>query len=568
MKTKSYISKVIIMVLMMCLVFATAVQVSAADSVMPTAAGDVGVELDFDKKYTGHNEAGGNAVYKIELPKAGKIDVTCLSTYYEGRVRLYDGNFQSMESYTKYGNSIGVCSIMFEEYLLKGTYYIEIESAYKTEAADYEITVKYLESNVAFEESYDNNNNDVYNAYTIELSKNYTGQMCTQNIKDVYKLTLKDKKEVMLKFSIGEHEWDDHVDVTIYDSNYEKIKRYDGFDNDFVLNEYHVFEKGTYYFLIESNGYNEFYGVYNFMIEEHTHEYGDWVIESEATCCDTGERYKKCSVCEKVEREFIPVNDNHDLAVIEGYDATCTEEGLTDGEECIDCGETLKEQVDIPVKPHTIVTDKFVAATQKAAGKTEGSHCSVCKTIFVAQKRIAKISTVKFTKIKQSYTGKMATPTVTVKDVKGKTLTAGKDYTITYKTPAGIKVSTPKAVGKYVMYVTFKGNYSGMSKITYTVAPKATAVTKVTTPAKKQIKVTWTKRTAQVDGYEIQYSTTSKFTNATTKTLKVKNYKTNSKVIKKLKAKKTYWVKVRTYKTVNGVKYYSNWSKVKKVKTK
>ena len=34
------------------------------------------------------------------------------------------------------------------------------------------------------------------------------------------------------------------------------------------------------------------------------------------------------------------------------------------------------------------------------------------------------------------------------------------------------------------------------------------------------------------------------------------------------KTKKKYYVLVRTYKTVNGVKYYSPWSKTKSVKTK
>ena len=31
---------------------------------------------------------------------------------------------------------------------------------------------------------------------------------------------------------------------------------------------------------------------------------------------------------------------------------------------------------------------------------------------------------------------------------------------------------------------------------------------------------------------------------------------------------KTYYIKVRAYKTVNGKKYYGNWSTVKKVKVK
>ena len=36
----------------------------------------------------------------------------------------------------------------------------------------------------------------------------------------------------------------------------------------------------------------------------------------------------------------------------------------------------------------------------------------------------------------------------------------------------------------------------------------------------------------------------------------------------KLKAKKTYWYKVRSYKTAGNTKIYSEFSAVKKVKTK
>ena len=71
------------------------------------------------------------------------------------------------------------------------------------------------------------------------------------------------------------------------------------------------------------------------------------------------------------------------------------------------------------------------------------------------------------------------------------------------------------------------------------------------------LKVTWKKNSA-VSGYQIQYSTSKKFTSA--KTVTVKGYKTTSKTIKSLKAKKTYYVRVRTYKTVNGKKVYSDWS--------
>ena len=46
------------------------------------------------------------------------------------------------------------------------------------------------------------------------------------------------------------------------------------------------------------------------------------------------------------------------------------------------------------------------------------------------------------------------------------------------------------------------------------------------------------------------------------------SYKTTSVTLKSLKAKKTYYVRVRTYKTVDGKKYYSDWSSKKSKKTK
>ncbi len=67
-------------------------------------------------------------------------------------------------------------------------------------------------------------------------------------------------------------------------------------------------------------------------------------------------------------------------------------------------------------------------------------------------------------------------------------------------------------------------------------------------------------------GYEVQYSTSKKFSSAKTK--KVTSNKTTSVTLKSLKAKKTYYVRVRTYKTVDGKKYYSAWSSHKYKKTK
>ena len=85
------------------------------------------------------------------------------------------------------------------------------------------------------------------------------------------------------------------------------------------------------------------------------------------------------------------------------------------------------------------------------------------------------------------------------------------------------------------------------------------------TAGKKKLTVKW-KKQKEINGYEVEYSLNEDFSDS--KTLTIKNPKANGKYIKKLKAKKKYYVRVRVYKTVNGKKYYSEWSKVKSAKTK
>lgn len=73
-------------------------------------------------------------------------------------------------------------------------------------------------------------------------------------------------------------------------------------------------------------------------------------------------------------------------------------------------------------------------------------------------------------------------------------------------------------------------------------------------------KIKWKKKSG-ITGYQIQYSTNSKFKKGN-KSIKIKNAKTGSKKITKLKSNKKYYVRIRTYKG----KKYSKWSKVKSAK--
>lgn len=86
---------------------------------------------------------------------------------------------------------------------------------------------------------------------------------------------------------------------------------------------------------------------------------------------------------------------------------------------------------------------------------------------------------------------------------------------------------------------------------------------------KKSFTAKW-KKVKGVDGYQIQYCTSSKFKKKVNgkkqilKKITIKKAKTTKKTVKKLKAKKTYYVRIRAYKVINGKKTYSKWSKSKK----
>lgn len=89
--------------------------------------------------------------------------------------------------------------------------------------------------------------------------------------------------------------------------------------------------------------------------------------------------------------------------------------------------------------------------------------------------------------------------------------------------------------------------------------PKTTCKAKV---KKGKLIITWKKK--KVNGYEVQWALKKNFKGCKTK--KITLAKKTSYTAKPIKKGKTHYVRVRSVKVVNGKKYYSGWSKVKKVK--
>ena len=217
----------------------------------------------------------------------------------------------------------------------------------------------------------------------------------------------------------------------------------------------------------------------------------------------------------------------------------------------------IEEPKDEPQEPvHTHTEKKQVVQASPGKDGLIKTVCNACGEV-LASEVIAAPKTMILSKRIYSYSGKLCKPKVTIKDTKGGVIDSG-NYTVTY--------AKNKKVGTASVIVSFKGNYTGTMKKTFTIRPKQTKITKITS-SKKKIVVKWKKVSAQIDGYEIQYSTSKKFTKKTTKKMSVNKRKTKV-TIKKPKPGKKYYVRIRTYKKVkvNGKtkKLYSSWSKVKK----
>ena len=253
--------------------------------------------------------------------------------------------------------------------------------------------------------------------------------------------------------------------------------------------------------------------------------------------------------------------------LIESVAPGCEAAGKEAYYRCEDCGKCF-EDADATVEIADIDTWGVIAATghdykavtTKATLSANGKIENICNTCGGTElvKTIYKPS--KFTLAATSYTynGKVKTPALTVKDSKGNTLVKNKDYTVKY-------ASGRKAIGKYAVTITFKGNYTGTKTVYFNIVPKGTTLSKLTA---KSVGFTaeWKKQTSNTTGYQIQYSTNKNFTSAKLSTI-TKNT-TLTKTFTGLKESTKYFVRVRTYKTVNGTKFYSDWSAYKYITTK
>lgn len=95
-------------------------------------------------------------------------------------------------------------------------------------------------------------------------------------------------------------------------------------------------------------------------------------------------------------------------------------------------------------------------------------------------------------------------------------------------------------------------------------APATASISQLKSTAKNTITIKLACKTNK-SGYEIKFATSK---NGKWNTLETSAKNTTKIKSSKLKAGKTYYIKARSFNEINGVKYYSHYSKVKKIQIK
>lgn len=260
----------------------------------------------------------------------------------------------------------------------------------------------------------------------------------------------------------------------------------------------------------------------------------------EPTCDSQGLYVYKCADCDAKTTKVI-ASLGHDWNTEPTVDivATCQSEGKS-SIHCKRCDKT-KDEKTIPKTAHNFANEKVIKQATLSQDGTKSLTCKNCG--FVQNKAIPKIATAKLSATSYTYDGKAKKPTITVADSNGTKLAENISYTVT-----GSKQGTK--VNEYTVTLTFKGSYSGTKDLTYKIVPKGNAITSLTSTAKNQITVKWSKQATETTGYVLYYATKEDLSDR--KYVVIKNTSTLSQTVTGLISNKKYYVAVRTIKDITS----------------
>ncbi len=485
-------------------------------------------------------------------------------------------------------------------YLEKGTYYVEVKPWDDGEYfGKYKVKATFKDAQNMETEP----NQEAAQAVPVSFGKQYRGLISIQDHVDWYSFTVDSTDQTALMFRV-------HctgINWKIYKSDLTIVKGMDitewGGSLSAPKTKYYVqnLVPGTYY--LRAVGYEgDNFGLYDFMLfrpvssitltcpdtllvgENQTAQAEIYPADASfpkliwtssnpavATVSDTGVITPKSAGTVTIKAE---ANDGVNNSASKKVKVVVPELEIDQNKVALKVGEkaTIKVTRQVPEDGHVVFgSDNYAVATVNSdTGEITAEGAGTC----TIQARLGSLSrTVNVTVEKSKQT--ISVPKTSYKLAVSSSafrLNAknSSDESLTY-TSSNTKVVTvsaagrvvPKGIGTAKITITApetKNYISAAKTVTVTVNPAAVKIKSAVNVKGGKLKLTW-KAAKKIDGYEIEYSTNSKFKSGK-KSVDIGSPKKTSRVLSGLKKGKTYYVRIRAYKdAADGKTYVSAWNK-------
>ena len=549
---------------------------------------------NLDKTYSGSiYKLADVDYYKVTLASAGGLGLTFSHDVVSGseasslwKVSIYEASNLRTAVYSQTISGGDKKTVTPQIGLKAGTYYIAVASANSLSFCSdtYKLKVNYSKS--AYWEIEGNDTFDT--ATSIKSGKTYYGSMMGTKDYDYYKIKMEKKGYLKLNIKQSSEKSGKIYRVKVYNADKQELfsTEVPGTDADFSTCKLGL-GKGNYYIRIETYISNLYTG--NYKLTATATAASDWESESNDDLtsadkmtvgktingvCDTNyaddydyytftmdkQAYVTVSLSHK------NLNGSNTAWSVYLYDSKGNKVDRKNSYLSVKQDGTYAETNKIKLPKGTYYIR--VSATEYGTGEEYGL------TVNKISAKKPVIKSVKSTQYNQMKVSWNAVPGAekymiyrsTSKDgsyTKVKTIS---NVSTTSWTDKDVKTGKTYYYKMKAVVTTNKTVTSGYSAVkSAKCVPAKPGSVKVTSPNKKQLKVSW-KKVSGASGYEV-YRATSK-DGKYTKVKTIGKGKTVTYTDKKVSSGKTYYYKVRSYRTVNGKKVYSGYSSIVSKKAK
>ncbi|MGN0534315.1 MAG: fibronectin type III domain-containing protein [Eubacterium sp.] len=396
----------------------------------------------------------------------------------------------------------------------------------------------------------------------------YNDSLDVKQENDYFSFEVKSDSKIIIKFMIYMSAY-----MHLYDSDFNELFYANSTSatasSPVTLTKNLGLEKGVYYILINSPGSNNT-GKYRLSVTAEP--YGNQETEpndfDHATVLPCDKTIKAAFTYQDGEdwfKLYVPVNATVNIRMISNI-STSARLYNNDLTKYWFCNfNSYPDDTEIAVDTYNLTAGTYYLHVFRVFSDSGSYTVNWSMNVPVSKPSSLKVSTRNTTSLKLSWSKVSGASGYQLQQYKSNKWTTIKTTTATAYTVSKLAASTTyKFRVRAYKTINSKNYYSDWTNLTTPTKPSTASISSLKSSKSKQLTVKWKK--LNCTGYQIQYSTSSKFKSP--KTVTITKNSTTSKTVSKLKGKKKYYVRIRAYKTVNGTRYYGSWSKAKSVTTK